>query len=228
MDLPTTERLTLRRLTADDLDLFAALHGDPDVARWVGGVKTREQAREMLATRVLGYYEQHPRLGIFAALDRASGDCVGTAVLNHIQGEPLIQVGYVLFKAYWGRGLATEIARAMLRYGYADLGLPAVCAITNRDNVASQRVLVKAGMEPRGVRAFAHPAYADGNPFTWFESERDAWLAAHAAAAARTPVPTGRDEPAAADRAAAVQTAAGRAGGAADSRGVSPVPRNAS
>lgn len=179
MDLPSTERLVLRRYTADDLDVCAALYGDPDVARFVGGVKNREQTKEMLDTRILGYYEKHPDLGIWAALDRSTSAHVGSAVLNHIQGEELIQVGYVLGREWWGQGLATELALALLRHGYVALGLPTLCAITNRENLASQRVLLKAGLHHRGERSFAHPAYAESNPLTWFERNARDWLAEH-------------------------------------------------
>jgi RimJ/RimL family protein N-acetyltransferase len=99
--------------------------------------------------------------------------------LNHIQGEIDIQVGYALFTEFWGRGYATEMAVALLRYGYATLSLPQIVAITNLQNTASQRVLLKAGLERRGERAFAHPAYADQGPMAWFESEREAWMTAH-------------------------------------------------
>ena len=59
------------------------------------------------------------------------------------------------------------------------MGLAQVNAITDLDNLASQRVLLKAGLERKGERAFAHPAYAASGPMAWFESQRDAWLAAH-------------------------------------------------
>jgi ribosomal-protein-alanine N-acetyltransferase len=174
-----TERLALRRFTLEDLDTLARLNADPRVTRYLGGVKDRAQTEAVLRTRVLAYYDQYPGLGIWATIERASGQVAGFHVLNHIQGETDLQVGYALFTGHWGKGYATEMAAALLRYGYGTLGLAQVNAITDLDNLASQRVLLKAGLERKGERAFAHPAYAAVGPMAWFESQRDAWLAAH-------------------------------------------------
>jgi [ribosomal protein S5]-alanine N-acetyltransferase len=116
---------------------------------------------------------------MWATIERASGACIGTHLLNHIQGETYIQVGYVLFSQYWGRGYATEMAIAILRYGFTELGLPEIFAITDRPNVSSQRVLLKAGLERKGERSFAHPAYAASGPLAWFEAQARPWLASH-------------------------------------------------
>lgn len=173
----TTERLALRRWTADDLELYHALSSDPEVMRYTGGVRTREQSAELLRERTLEYYEQHPGLGSWATIERATGACVGMHLLNHIRGESYIQVGYLLFPQYWGRGYATEMCVRVLRYGFAELGLPRIAAITELPHVASQRVLLKAGLRRDGERSFAHPTYASAGPMAWFEREAADWLA---------------------------------------------------
>jgi len=174
-----TARLALRRFTPDDLDTLVRLHADPVVTRYLGGVKDRATTEAQMRTRILEYYDQHPGLSVWATIERASGQVAGFHVLNHIQGETDLQVGYALFTEFWGRGYATEMTVALLRHGYATLGLRQVNAITDRDNVASQRVLLKAGLDRRGERSFAHPAYAASGPMAWFESHREAWLKAH-------------------------------------------------
>ena len=166
-------------MTGDDLDLLVRLNADPRVMRYVGGTKDRDKTEQMLATRVLEYYERNPGLGIWATVERATGACVGLHLLNHIQGESFIQVGYLLLPEFWGRGYATEMAAALVRYGFVDLRLPQVVAITNLDHVVSQRVLEKAGLERNGERAFPHPAYASQGPLAWFERGRDDWLTTH-------------------------------------------------
>ena len=175
--LPVSERLSLRRFTLDDIDRQYALNSDPEVMRYVGGVKDRAQTEEMLRTRILAYYEEHPGLGCWATLERATGDCVGMHLLNHIQGEEYIQVGYMLFRKYWGLGYATEMSIALLRYGFAQMQLPRIVAITNLPNIVSQRVLLKAGLHRNGERALAHPAYSSEGPLAWFERDADDWLA---------------------------------------------------
>ena len=174
-DTLESERLWVRRFTHDDLDLLARLLGDPVVTRHLGGPKDRAGAETTLRTRALDYYDQHPGLGMWATLERATGRAVGFHVLNHIHGEPDIQVGYALFQDAWGLGYATEMSVRLLRYGFEDLGLPAICAITNLDNTASQRVLLKAGLTRQGERTFPHPALAGEGPMAWFEAHRATW-----------------------------------------------------
>src|SRR5688500_8623057 len=94
----TTERLALRRFTAADLDWLAELYADVEVTRYLGGTKDRDQTEQMLQGRFLDYYDQHPGLGIWMTVDRASGDRVGFHLLNNIQGETIIQVGFALIK----------------------------------------------------------------------------------------------------------------------------------
>lgn len=172
----TTERLALRRMTDRDLDWLAALYADADVTLHLGGLKTRAQVADMLRTRVIGYYDANPGLGVWMTIERATGEQVGFHLLNNIQGETILQVGYGLLKPAWGKGYATEMAAAVVRYGFADLGLPRLAGIASLPNVASQRVLAKVGLERNGERAFTHPAYAASGPMAWFERERDDWL----------------------------------------------------
>jgi RimJ/RimL family protein N-acetyltransferase len=172
-----TERCGLRRFTAEDRDWLRELYADPDVTRYLGGVKNAAQADELLKTRILDYYEEHPGLGIWMTEERATGTRLGFHLLNHIQGESIIQVGYSLTKPAWGRGFATEGAVAVLRHGFVTLGLPRIAGMASLGNVASQRVLEKIGLERRGERAFPHPAYAAEGPLAWFEREAEAWIA---------------------------------------------------
>ncbi len=174
-DTLDSARLSVRRFTHDDLDLLARLLGDPVVTRHLGGPKDRAGAEATLRTRALDYYDEHPGLGMWATIERASGRAVGFHVLNHIHGEPDIQVGYALFQEAWGRGYATEMSVRLLRYGFEDLSLPTICAITNLDNTASQRVLLKAGLTRQGERTFSHPALAGEGPMAWFEAHRATW-----------------------------------------------------
>ncbi len=163
----------------DDLDWFAGLYGDADVTRYLGGLKTRGQVEEMFRTRIIDYYAANPGMGIWQTVERASGDPVGFHLINHIHGETIIQVGYGLATGAWGKGYATEMALAVLRYGFTDLGLGTIVGMTDLRNAASLRVLEKIGLERRGERAFSHPAYAAAGPLAWFVGDRDQWLAAH-------------------------------------------------
>jgi len=176
-DLLTTGRLALRRFTPDDLDWLAGLYGDPEVTRHLGGVKSRGQTQDFLGARILNYYDEHPGLGIWMTVDRGTGNPVGFHLLNHIRGESIIQVGYALARPAWGKGYASEMAEAVLGYGFRELRLPRIAGMTSKQNHASLRVLQRIGLERRGERAFPHPDYAAEGPMAWFEREAAAWLA---------------------------------------------------
>lgn len=172
-----TERLGLRCFTPEDAGFLERLNSDPQVMRFMGGPMSRAQTESMIDERILGYYALHPGLGIWATIARSSGACIGMHALNHVHGEDFVQVGYRLLPAFWGKGYATEMSIALLRYGFGTLGLGRIVAITDPDNAASLRVLAKCGLRRDGLRSFPHPAYARCGPQAWFEREADHWLA---------------------------------------------------
>ena len=178
-----TDRLALRRFVSADLDWLVQLYGDVEVTRYLGGLLDRATVETMFRVRFLEYYDLHPGLGIWATLDRVTGERLGFHLLNNIQGESIIQVGYGLARSAWGRGVATEMAAAVLRYGFLDLRLPRISGMASLENLASQRVLLKIGLHRNGERAFPHRSYASEGPMAWFERDRDAWVAEHAAEA---------------------------------------------
>jgi RimJ/RimL family protein N-acetyltransferase len=174
-----TERLALRRFTPADIDWLAELYSDSDVTRYLGGVKDRARTEDLLKTRILRYYDAHPGLGVWMTVDRATGSGLGFHLLNHIRGESIIQIGFTLAKAAWGKGYGTEMASAVLRYGFVDLKLPRIAGMASLQNHASQRVLLKIGLERKGERAFPHPDYAAEGAMAWFERDAADWQAQH-------------------------------------------------
>ncbi len=171
----STSRLQLRRFTGDDVDTLYRLYGDPGVMRHAGGVLDHDKASVMIRERILDYYGQHPGLGVWATIESATGTCVGLHLLNHIRGAQHIQIGYLLFPQFWSRGYATEMAREVLRYGLQTLRLSQVAAIVDLDNLASQHVLLKIGMQRDGERHFA--AYGP-KPLAWFTRDAPAAIGA--------------------------------------------------
>ena len=172
----TTERLALRRFTPADLDWLLALYGDPEVMQYLGGAKDRAHVESLLENRILRYYDEHPGLGVWMTLERATKTPLGLHVLNHVQGETLIQVGFILAKRAWGKGVASEMGAALLQYGFTQLGLPYIVGITAAGNLASQHVLLKIGLHRNGDRSFPHPAYASAGPQAFFERSAEDWL----------------------------------------------------
>jgi ribosomal-protein-alanine N-acetyltransferase len=156
-----TERLRFRPFRASDLDDLAALYGDPEVMRFLGDgqPRDREQTRERL-DRMVGHWRAHG-FGVWALFARGGGFVgrCGVAYRHHPSEAELV---YALARAAWGQGLATEAARAALTYALAVVGLPRVVAFARAENVASRRVLEKAGMTlvgPHAYRGFAAVLY---------------------------------------------------------------------
>ncbi|HUY77087.1 MAG TPA: GNAT family N-acetyltransferase [Ktedonobacterales bacterium] len=146
-----TERLILRRFTEADADNLFALDSDPQVMRWLtGGAPTPRSVIERdILPAFIRSYALVPGFGVWAATERASGDFVGWFAIRPPEGAETAEVaslGYRLRRAVWGRGYATEGARALIRQGFTDLGVRCVIADTYQDNLASRRVMEKLSM----------------------------------------------------------------------------------
>ncbi|HZP14080.1 MAG TPA: GNAT family N-acetyltransferase [Nevskiaceae bacterium] len=172
----TTQRLTLRRFTHDDLPTIRRLNSDAAVMRYLGGVQPPQKNDEMFNNRILKYYDEHPGLGVWATIERATGECVGFHLLNYILSGGDIQVGYRLFPQHWGKGYATEMSIALLRYGYEQLQLAVITANAHRENRASIHVLEKCGLQRKEDRVIDHPGYANIGAVAWFERPSNEWL----------------------------------------------------
>jgi RimJ/RimL family protein N-acetyltransferase len=144
-----TGRLRLRRFDWPDLDRLVALDSDPEVMRYITyGVPTpRSVYEETILPRWFAIYESTPDLGYWAAEDRATGEFLGWFHLRPDRidaGEQ--ELGYRLARTAWGKGLATEGARAVLEHGFTRVVADKVSARTLSRNVASQRVMQKCGL----------------------------------------------------------------------------------
>jgi [ribosomal protein S5]-alanine N-acetyltransferase len=143
-----TGRLLLRELTMADLDPLAALYRDPGVRRYFpDGTRTYEQTREELAWTIDVHYARYG-YGLWAAIVADTGAFAGRCGLLHweIDGRPEVEVAYLLDPAVWGRGLATEAARAIAAHAFATLPVDRLVALIDPANAASRRVAEKIGM----------------------------------------------------------------------------------
>lgn len=143
-----TERLVLRRLTMDDLDDLAALYRDPEVRRYFPeGTLTYDETREELAWIIDVYYGRYG-FGLWATIHKETGELIGRCGLIPwtIDGRDEVEVAYLLAKEHWGQGLATEAARAVLRYGLEELQLTRLVCLVDPAHRASRRVAEKLGM----------------------------------------------------------------------------------
>jgi RimJ/RimL family protein N-acetyltransferase len=154
-----TERLLLRRFTPDDLDALTVLDADPAVMRYItGGRPTpRDEMRDEYLPYWLAYYARGDRYGFWAATERRTGAFLGWFHLRPQRDDPddEPELGYRLVASAWGQGYATEGSRALIRKAFAELGARRVYATTMVVNVASWRVMEKAGL--RRIRVFHQP-----------------------------------------------------------------------
>jgi RimJ/RimL family protein N-acetyltransferase len=144
-----TERLAFRPYERGDRAHLVALFTDPEVMRFVGtGVQTEEVAREGFERIFTRVYEPKA-FDIWALFSKEDGAFVGHAELKPRRDELArpgdFEIIYVLGRGNWGRGFATEVARAVLVYGFRELRLGRIHATVDAENEASIRVLLKLG-----------------------------------------------------------------------------------
>jgi RimJ/RimL family protein N-acetyltransferase len=143
-----TERLLLRAWQPSDEAPFAALNADPEVTRYLRGPMRRDESDELLA-RIRGHWQEHG-FGLYAVEVKDSGafaGFVGLAVPSFLpEVLPAVEVGWRLAREHWGKGYATEGARASLAHGFGALGLRQIISIIDPRNTASVRVAERLEM----------------------------------------------------------------------------------
>jgi len=147
-----TARLFARCIKATDTCALHAVYGDADAMRWVGDGQpiTRTECDRWIEVTLNNYRTRG--YGMFVLLDRGSGDVVGFCGLVHPDGQAEAEIKYALHRSFWGQGLATEAAAALIAYAADTLGIDYVIATVAPENRASRRVLMKAGMHPGAIR----------------------------------------------------------------------------
>ena len=163
-----TERLLLRPWKDQDFLPYAEINADPAVREFFPSVLTREQSD----AEIRRFQENYEREGfcMFAAELVATGQFAGFIGLQTMNFavpslvQPAVEVGWRLSRPLWGRGLATEGARGVLRHAFETLQLRELVAITTPANLPSRRVLEKIGMKHLQELNFEHPRVPEGHP----------------------------------------------------------------
>lgn len=145
-----TDRLFLRELTPDDAEALYHIYQEPDVLKYFSrGPPPSIEAERAGIIRHLGHYEQHG-FGLWATILRETGELIGRCglIVQEVDGIEDVEVGYLLSPRFWGRGLATEAARASRDFGFRVAGCPRLISIIHPLNLASKRVAAAIGMKP--------------------------------------------------------------------------------
>ena len=170
-----TERLVLRMFEAADFEAYAAMCGDPEVMRFIGdGQPLAPPMAWRSLAMVIGHWSLRS-YGLWAATERASGALVGRIGFWNPDGWPGFELGWLLGRPYWGRGYATEAARAALEWGFAQLGQSQAISLIYPDNAASIRVASRLGEK------LADRIELLGKPVLLYRITRDEWAKGAAA-----------------------------------------------
>lgn len=152
-----SERLVLAPIQEEDFDLFVTTDMDPEVMKFLRKAsETKEEARKHF-DRLRNYKPTRSGLGVFTVREKKTETFLGFGFLINIElnpENPDVEVGYRLVRTAWGKGIATEIATTLIRYGFDVLKLKEVFGTTHPDHHVSQKTLMKAGLKPNGTASY--------------------------------------------------------------------------
>jgi RimJ/RimL family protein N-acetyltransferase len=161
-----TERLILRHWRDTDDDAFATLNADPVVMQHFPATLDRA-ASDAFATRIRAGLA-HNDFGLWAVEVPGVAPFIGYVGLSVPRFEasflPAVEVGWRVDRPHWGRGYASEAARAAVAHGFASVGLDEIVSFTTIANAPSRRVMERIGMAYDPAGDFEHPAVAEGSP----------------------------------------------------------------
>ena len=170
-----TERLVLREIVPDDVNGIFELDSNPLVHKYLGNnpIKTKTKAEEIIKF----IRQQYKELGIgrWACIEKSSGDFIGWSGLKLNTGEKealngkteFYDIGFRLIPKYWGKGYATESAKAAMHYGFTTMNLPTIVGAAEVENKASNIVLQKIGLK------FVNQFLYEEVPCNWYELKNE-------------------------------------------------------
>jgi len=146
MNILETERLILRTWSLDDAETLFKFYSNPKLYRFTGAdpFTDVETTRRYMEEYFINYHKERG-FGVWAVIEKASGKLVGSCGLDYFDDRPELGLGYWFDPEYWGRGYATEAARACVEYAFYTMNVPELASMTDSRNKASQRVLEKVG-----------------------------------------------------------------------------------
>jgi RimJ/RimL family protein N-acetyltransferase len=182
-----TERLRLRAWRESDLDAFARLNGDPEVMRYFPAPMTRSES-DGFARRIMASMDEQG-WGLWAVELPGEAPFLGFVGLTWQTFEapftPAVEVGWRLDRPFWGRGYASEAARAAVQHGFEVVGLDEIISMTTVANEPSRAVMRRLGMTHDEAEDFEHPRVPVGHPIrphVLYRLSRERWMAARTSA----------------------------------------------
>ena len=148
MNILETNRLLFRQLTLEDFDHLYTLYSNPNVKKYVyQEAMTSEETKEELEW-IINIYSSQPGFGLWGTIYKETGEFIGRCGLLQwrIDGRPEVEVTYMFAENYWGQGLGTEAALALMQYGFEELKLSRLICCIDAENLASIKVAERLGM----------------------------------------------------------------------------------
>ncbi len=164
-----TARLVLRPWREADREPFAAMNADPEVRRYFPSVLSRAQSdvnADFLSSRF-----EHTEYGPWAVEIPGVTPFAGFVGMWNVSFDDpprgRVEIGWRLARAYWGKGYASEAARAALAFGFERCNLEEIIAFVVPANAASRAVMDRIGLVDQPAESFDHPRVPEGHPYRW-------------------------------------------------------------
>jgi RimJ/RimL family protein N-acetyltransferase len=169
MKIIETSRLILRTWKKEDAQVFFQLNRDEKVIEFLPGSLTKKQVDDF----ILEMNSQQEKRGytLFAVELKENGEFIGFIGLNYFDREisfaPAVEIGWRLDSKYWNKGYAFEGAKAVLDFAFNKLGLKEIVSFTVRENLRSENVMKKIGMQRVENGDFQHPKLPSNHRLSW-------------------------------------------------------------
>lgn len=146
-----TQRLILRHFTPNDADELYRIYSHPELFEYMMNEISTEKLllwkqTKSIINSIIENWQKYP-FGVWAAVHKKNQKLIGHCGFKFLDNTREVQIGYLLLKSYWGRGLATEASLAALQYGFEIARLERIVAVAKPENIASRRVMEKVGMK---------------------------------------------------------------------------------
>lgn len=168
MKIIETERLILRTWKEEDAEAFYQINQDPKVLEFLPGPMTMAEVKQFIAHRNQCFIEL--RYTLWAVEEKQTQALIGFVGLSSPSWQahftPCVEIGWRIGSQYWGKGYATEAARAVLEYGFNIIGLPELVSFTVPQNIRSTGVMKKIGMTHDQADDFIHPKLPLDHPLS--------------------------------------------------------------
>ncbi|MEC7838610.1 MAG: GNAT family N-acetyltransferase [Chlamydiota bacterium] len=152
-----TERLILRKITETNSKDIYKLQSRPEVMRFIGKGVPRSEEEALSLFKLLLDHQNECGFSLCPTYEKSSGVLIGFAGLVHLEcdiSNPEVEVGYWFLPEYWGKGYATEAAKACIEWAFTHLSIDKIVGITHPDHKRSQHVLKKSGLKYIGASIY--------------------------------------------------------------------------